>query len=52
MTSRRSTFWGLAGVLLTLAALALLAVRLSGIDIAWWLPLALLALSVVAFGRR
>ena len=52
MPDARSTVWSLTGAVLTLAALALIVYGAAGGGVAWWLPLALLVLSTLAFSRR
>jgi hypothetical protein len=52
MPNARPTLWSLIGVVLTLAALALIIYRVAGGGVPWWLTLALLVLSILAFSRR
>ena len=52
MPSTKSALWSLFGVVLTLAALALIVYRAAAGEVAWWLPLSLLVLSAFAFSRR
>ena len=52
MPSARSTLWSLIGVVLTLAARALIVHRVAGGPAARWLPLTLLVISTLALGRR
>lgn len=52
MPNARSTLLSLIGVLLTLAALALVVYRAAGGSVAWWVPLSLLVVSALALARR